>query len=115
MQANELRIGNWVLRKNNNEHQIQTRVNITYFNLVFEYPNDYTPIPLTPEILEKCGALDFGYHWEIGDVHLDWSSKMVDTGERMGISVVGSPHIKYLHLLQNLIYAKTGEELPVAL
>lgn len=117
MQANELRIGNWVLRKNNNEHQIQTRVNITYFNLVFEYPNDYTPIPLTPEILEKwCGFENDDNDFLIGisertNLHINLIKKRTLLESYDGI--IALCNISYLHQLQNLYFALKGEELPV--
>lgn len=90
--------------------------------------NDLEPIPLTPEILEKCG-------W----VTLDAESDIMTWGpedDSFSISNNGGlddernqPYyfacdrnfielkreIKYLHQLQNLYFALTGEELPVNL
>lgn len=85
------------------------------------YLEDYEidPIPLTPDILEACGfvkktdsAPGIGdFHWyDNGDyetirVYNDWIT----------LKGVESVPIKYLHHLQNLIFALTGQELTVNL
>ena len=81
------------------------------------------PIPLTPEILEKwCGFND-------GEIRISDNTYLIldeDEGYNVFIkqfNAIGSTPdietvlmpkcIKYLHQLQNLIYALTGEELKV--
>lgn len=126
IKANELRIGNWVLDSGgkwlrvdyweyHDKVAMKMFIEGTEVHPMTEYIQNASPIPITPDVLEKCGFVDFVYHWELGNIHLDWSSRIVATGERKGISVIGSPHIKYLHQLQNLVHALTGEELTVNL
>jgi len=68
----------------------------------------YSPIQLTPEILEKCGLINNKIFPEIeyftlvdGSLHFEDRYTCVD--------------VKYLHQLQNLYFALTGVELNVQL
>jgi hypothetical protein len=96
IQANELRVGNWVLW-NGAVDTVEDGQQID--ELVFD------PIPLTPEILEKIDwngyvKLNIGSYFKIDDVgHLYYRS------DYTGIN------IDYLHQLQNLYFALTGTEL----
>lgn len=79
---------------------------------------DCYPIPLTPEILEKCG-FNKSHH---GYVELDkeeFNLAFDETGLDIafhGNDVANSlPHIKNLHQVQNLFFALTGEELTINL
>jgi hypothetical protein len=82
------------------------------------------PIPLTPEILEKCGFVPNA----IGqlaieilgiDTHLELVSiiggycylNLNQVGEFGSIQDISINRIQHLHQLQNLYYALTGEEL----
>ena len=120
MNANELRIGNWVYDKRNKK-------NVSVSELSNDFPNEvgyktengywmtgaleYNPIPLTPEILEKCG---FG---KSDSIHFG----AVITGERVtDVKNVAEIYVKrvgiraqYLHQLQNIYFALTGEELKI--
>jgi len=71
------------------------------------YSSHFNPIPLTPEILEKCGFVSNPYQdrYEFGDIHVEYC------GFRDICWVNGKPHIEYLHQLQNLYFALTNEEL----
>lgn len=72
--------------------------------------NDAIPIPLTPEILEKIGITQIS----IGGrkYFIDrWGDGTVSIYDRH-IDLSDIP-CKYLHQLQNLIFALTGEELEV--
>jgi hypothetical protein len=78
------------------------------------------PIPLTPEILEKCGIelKDGNYKIDlsIGDLYFnenDGISFAVTVGYEY--SETQMEHIKYLHQLQNLYFSLEGEELKVTL
>jgi hypothetical protein len=75
------------------------------------------PIPITPEILEKCGFVVNGNElmYDVNDIHtFIIESKNVGkyyyTG---GEGVELSREIQYVHELQNLYYAIEGEELEV--
>jgi len=140
--ANELRIGNWLHYKIDemqpsgfrliNDKFIQVD-SINYDHLLkSELPdsycinhgnrNYYYPIPLTPEILEKCG---FKFR---NQNYVTWYYKpLMGFASTMKIFVHDdfyffNPYewnfqreIKSLHQLQNLYYALTGEELTLSL
>lgn len=129
MDIKELRIGNWVqcdediyivnglwhqgvvclTMKDNDPHNI--------------HPSNLYPVPLTPEILERCGFSkdwreDAGgapyFVWYRGfDIHQN------EEGTEFHFSVYvrwdgtfkGGYHIKSLHQLQNLYFVLTGQEL----
>ena len=64
-------------------------------------------IPITPEILERCGFESNPYHdrYELGYFHFEHCAI------RQMIWIEKYPHVNYLHQLQNLYFALTGEEL----
>ena len=115
MEANELRIGNWVIV--NEECQIEDIFHdVVNVSTRFEtYVLDVVkPIPLTEEWLFK-----FGFKF---DGHCSWwKNKLIeltiDTGEdeysvfNDNGDYITLKGIKYVHQLQNLYFAITGEEL----
>jgi len=82
--------------------------------------NNINPIPLTPEILEKCGFEWSIYHqaWHKQGFVFDLSERSVG-GFFMHKSRLNSeiicPEIQYLHQLQNLYFALTNSELTINL
>ena len=148
MKANELRIGNYVFSGvggNVRVDEIRLVVGVGYvvrmylrngedheswLNLMV---SDAKPIPLTPELLEKCGfskESEYVYrHDEFGDhVLYDAPTDWGDTSEYPteidghGGGVLygychGSAVIRtlYLHDLQNKFFAITGQELGIKL
>ena len=129
--ANELRIGNlfYQIDRSNTAHlpiTIPMKVlEINMFNvlacLADENPammktipvismSDLSPIPLTPEILEKLG-------FEFDTITFSKSYFLLAEGDNGfdvwigGLSKVKLNPIKYVHELQNLFYAITKEEL----
>jgi hypothetical protein len=79
-------------------------------------------IPLTPEILEKCG---FGYDYD-GHLRISLPARMElwfykGNSAEMDIRQDGKfisfkcAHLQYLHQLQNLFFALSGEELQINL
>lgn len=109
MKANELRIGNWVKGITGNPIKL-TGADI----FVLEQGDDNglcEPIPLTPEVLEKCGfekslgvyvinkACIFGSLSKINIYIEDYDADYEFTCP------------EHLHQLQNLYFALTGEEL----
>jgi hypothetical protein len=117
MKATELRIGNWVqsvyFHANKQYIQVypQAFMQIARDNPSLEV-NSWEPIPLTEEWLLKFGfeTNDVRY-WQISSFRLhinrygEWIFK-VETFEK---------EIKYVHQLQNLYFALTGEELEIKL
>jgi hypothetical protein len=113
IKANELRIGNWILP----EHDLDGKyhiVGVLRENSVNETIESwYSPIPLTPEILEACGFKDC--KMEIG-------AQILSVSIKDGDASIYDAHIhssntdfpcKYLHQLQNIHYSLTSEELEV--
>ena len=127
--ANELRIGNWV--HHFDDGNIQTKsvdINLAENK---NHENDYNPIPLTPEILEKCG---FATRDDSGIIYYELSipkDNIAPHGsnvyELSGLRLAGSldtitisytvnnhwaaRNITSLHQLQNLYFALTSTEL----
>jgi len=107
--ANELRIGNWVDAGQLGHTQIAS-IGLSTVG----YGN---PIPLTPEILEKCG---FVYeHDQIGMMYRIKNFVMFYDGEGIGRNYGMDAtdearmdvNCKSLHQLQNLYFALTNTEL----
>ena len=107
IKAKELRIGNWVLDMYDN------KVKVTIIDDTVDWAK---PIPLTPEILEKSGfvkQMEWTYCIEI-----QVGQKLVYYLGEKGWSIGNKNYsdfenLKYLHQLQNLYHALTGEELEV--
>lgn len=134
MNASELRVGNWVRHRGTNG-----KVQATYFEGV-ELSDTYglnewnpvmaevEPIPLTEEILFKCGfqvmesssAKEF--YIGINPVTKDWLFSLVWLERPDLIKAPNAPFyrngahtIYHVHQLQNLYFALTGEELKIEL
>ena len=114
--ANELRIGNYI--------NVYDGVGPKYMYQVTGYDideidgdgTDCFPIPLTPEILEKCGFEKQSEHIFISpnlSLRL-WGFSWTMQHYVMGVSHwidISSVSIKHLHQLQNLYFALTNSEL----
>jgi len=77
---------------------------------------EINPIALTPEILKKCGFRNFlREEWivSIGNTHIDF--EYVNDGLKLRCPAPSLANIKYLHQLQNLIFAISMRELDVEL
>jgi hypothetical protein len=118
IQANELRIGNWV-KVGDTESTvclIDHQFILLQGNAVINRPEQIEPIPLTPEILEKCGFEWSIYHQGfykkdfvniLGEYQYGYRFKIFRTSQYVGTK------INYLHQLQNLVFILTGEELTI--
>jgi len=114
----ELRIGNWI--RSTAQGHIQVRANdIEKIESVFLKGQDYVqPIPLTTEWMERFGfdkrENAVSYDWYIGINHIthDWLMVITEMkGDSHFFYQNGRHTIKYVHQLQNLFFALTGEEL----
>ena len=77
---------------------------------------DIDPIVLTPKILEKCGFRNFvreEWIFSIGNCHIDF--EFVADGLRLRNSIPSRIGIRYLHQLQNFLFAILGYELEIQL
>lgn len=114
----ELRVGNWISFKGLwmgeisklSPYSVEVKDNDNF------YPLDcFNPIPLTPEVLERCGfesinethRIGIGYMvfycYPVGDVYQHWYLYHNNIRITSGI--------KSLHQLMNLYFALTGQEL----
>ena len=114
--ANELRIGNWFIGYDNKPFQFD----YTDFMIIgtpaqweqkpFE-PDELikSPIELTEDILLKCGAETFAG----GGIILNY--RLIEYAEcrQVYYDASTSVELKYLHQLQNLYFALSGQELEV--
>lgn len=115
MKKNELRIGNYVLYEN---EEIQIDIDCFYWSVEssyaeLEYWEQYKPIPITDEWLLKFGfkviknynngLIGFKDFNLLGDENLYYYT--YDNHNVIGVG------LKYVHQLQNLYFALTGEEL----
>lgn len=119
IQANELRIGNYVASDHFKDRDVIVKVRlIGQEQAIVEHPNglsdpllykgEMRPIKLTEEILLMCGfdIKSVPYHCINGNVVL-YHSKGDFLYKYTGIE------IKHLHQLQNLYFALTGKELEI--
>lgn len=132
IQANELRIGNWIQINNGDGKRPPYNYGITSHDIeeIDRYGDDYFPIKLTPEILEKCGfesrtvtvkdryGENTSNHFDIeleGGNNIFLLEQNVDGVKFFIFESPVTVYVRYLHQLQNLYFALTGEELTVKL
>jgi len=134
IKPNELRIGNLVSCRNQIiaiESVVANVINISFpsdNDIEGILIKDIEPIPLTPEWLERCG-----FNWEDSCLKIDLNNARMKLGfqggarDKMTLFQTSCPgdgsiittmhfgwnHPEYVHQLQNLIYALTGEELTI--
>jgi hypothetical protein len=110
MKANELRIGNLVEKHYKLHNETKRFDNIGYLDIANIYMNigeiGYNPILLTEEWLLKLGFKKFCK---------DYAKKgiILHTRKRGFIIRKSVPQMDYVHQLQNLYFALTGEELTI--
>lgn len=106
MDARELRIGNLV-----NYKRIPSSINANSILAIVNGSGKYTPIPLTPEWLEKAGFQNNGQN-EFAKP--DWSVVLrhrIKTYHVYQAFGVADCFVSNVHELQNLYFALIGEEL----
>lgn len=113
MKTSELRIGNWIKDGNDIE-----QVTIDHLNCLNSGRCEFDAIPLTEEWLLKLGferhhadyANDIIYIKNVPDnTEFEWGVYPNKLGS--GIQIQNRNLLKYVHQLQNLYFALTGEEL----
>lgn len=129
MKANEIRIGNWVNIQSHNQYariiEIKSGrpdnrdfVRISSPNLDTQFAVEISqikPIPLTEEILLKAGfEKDTGEFYLYKDITVR-KTYYSDDFWRFVFKHQRIKDIKYLHDLQNTIFALTGEEIKIEL
>lgn len=123
---NDLRIGNWLEHKfSDKQFQVEGLGGDLIFNekltpLGGVHMSAYSPIPLTPEILEKCGFEITGDFKK--NITCDFKSKKLWNGAQVNIysrhkrfyywmNETYNIELKSLHQLMNLYFALTNTEL----
>jgi hypothetical protein len=121
MKVNELRIGNLVYSRGCNNEQIESTIIslVKAGELIAMCENRFIadkPIPLTEEWLDKFG-FEYDDIFEYVDFEATYSKELLD-GEFLNIRIpsfttldIYGIELKYVHQLQNLYFALTGEEL----
>ena len=122
IQANELRIGNWVLAPEGvvyNSSDTDDFNKLTYYQINFISDNGgilqiFEPIPLTPETISKCISLKLAHSndwWDCYQSEHGWYvSYTKHTEPSAGVEAGNFYHsdgfypVKYVHDLQNLHY-----------
>ena len=108
IQASELRIGNWVTDEFKDARKL---ISVEKTAVEFEHGirniyKNLKPIPLTEEWLEK-------FDWEKEGIYYDSFEKSFYVFSGLGdpSSYGKKVKLEYVHQLQNLYFALTGEEL----
>lgn len=126
MELNQLRFGNYVKgnvvyreRQYVTFERMRDGLEVAFFSDgsmhgIGEYLKDLSPIPLTEEWLFKFGFISNPYEdrYEKGLLHIECNKTrgvLEFWIERLPFSLT----IKYVHSLQNLYFALTGEELTI--
>lgn len=102
MKANELRLGNWVQK-----HGEQYQCGSATIMMLEREESDVKPIPLTEEWLLRLG-------FDNDDVNRFYKDGIYILFYNVGCSILHNQlhvNIFYVHQLQNLYFALTGEEL----
>jgi hypothetical protein len=114
MNANEFRIGN-ILYCTDTKQEFELNI-YGLLGMVDGRRPSYEPIPLSPEILEKCGFYKFNNAWKLvsdkNKGYTTWIFTIWDNdGEYSYNSAEFNPVLTSLHQLQNLYFSLCGEEL----
>lgn len=127
LKANELRIGNWInLSVNPNINFYGKVLSIGSLEQEFEqiyceceesfewaFKDNYSGIPLTSEIMERCGFRDTMSYYSKGQFFLTKMYLLNGVEICYNAGTAGIRTIKYLHQLQNLYFSLTGSELEI--
>lgn len=127
MKPQELRIGNTIMCQCRGEHKPYTIKSIWYNDeeklYYVELDNGFqcningiTPIPITDELLLKCGFEQCGYLFktlfiEMYEVTNGWHLHIDNERFETALSIT----TKYVHQLQNAYYLATDKELEIEL
>ena len=114
MEANELRLNNWV---NHCNKEVQITIHDLFDIVVFE-DDVFTPIPLTEEWLLRFGFKKAPLVDKYLKGYFTYDSKLkyftyftdIEDGGYENI-IIQKEKLKYVHQLQNLYFALIGEEL----
>jgi hypothetical protein len=118
IQASDLRIGNWYYLENPMA-AAKVPEQFTDWTQALDFEAYGQPIPITSELLERCGFegqyADFSDQYVLGDLLVEFIPDMRITARRIWDKEhsILLAEIRYLHQLQNLFYCMNGMELLV--
>jgi len=126
MKASELRIGNKIMDISgfigsvSSIHDDETVKLINDEGVLLDWMRAdlFLPIPLTEEILLKCGFEPFGSKmnlWGNKKCYIKVKNWLVYKFELLGCYIYLDYDLKHLHQLQNLYFSLTNEELKIKL
>lgn len=110
MRAEEVRIGNIVSSRYLSEYEIESG-DIT--DLYYDF-NRFNPIPITEEWLLKLGFKQWGSYkhlWKVKGCQVCTVNSSLNSGFYLNENYRVT--IQFVHQLQNLYFALTGEELTI--
>ena len=124
MNANELRIGNWVNQgevygdNKVSSYEIHNYYRMQGGGVVADYYRKWKPIPLTEEWLKRLGwtseYTQKGVSIGAFSIETNEDKSLLDKGSYVVTTICGSfviAWIDHVHQLQNLYFALTGKEL----
>ena len=132
IEASELRLGNYILHKGG-VRIVPVKCTLEHFNLIAKgAANTMFPIPLKPDVLQKCGFIENTKYYQhpeaheyiltlpvmgvnVNEIRAYLNSKNESYARAVVNEIVISNNLYHLHQLQNLYYALTGKELEVTL
>lgn len=111
MKPNELRIGNYFIDWDNKISVLDKSMFYSIGCGDTSY-DEFKPIPLTEEWLLKFGFEKTQYYWLKKYIILNLDFEFCTTNGEGDLTYIGNGvSYKYVHQLQNLYFALTGEEL----
>lgn len=124
LDTKDVRVGNWVLKltgRDVNEQEFFEYKAIALDEYYYTFAQDCFPIKLSPAILGNCG-----FRHEFGDWYKNMPSEEIEGGvpllryrHKENAWYLGNLELPaqpaYVHQLQNLYYALTGQELRIDL
>ena len=115
MKANELRIGNYILHEPTIDDWEEIIVTLPSLLQVDISPESYCGIPLTEEWLLKFGFEKLEHDMASHQYLLNGFPEVIIYGDAVPYTVINENMIDllFVHSLQNLYFALTGEELQI--
>jgi hypothetical protein len=115
IQPNELRIGNYVNSRKGYTKVVGVLCDMIETETHSDILDNFDPIPITPDILERLGFECKHNYWTYkdSDYGIIFNNECVELCTMIACIIHSIPHIQidYVHQLQNLYHSLTGIEL----
>lgn len=122
MKANEIRVGNWIKDPRQYNPKFFPKTENGYFKATardIQYADEFESIKLTEEILLKCGFYKTGItelYLLTDTINISWFEEdptVIEINSENIYSYI--VNCEFLHQLQNIYFALTGQELEINL